>query len=99
MLSSPNVFLRPREQQKRADEAKSKFTHIDGKRQCCLQEVCTWRSCATCLLVNSASMTQDSSSQHYLMLLRLCDFSGSKEFTFGTTAAFPQDQDMLQVTI
>ena len=32
MLSSPNVFLRPREAAKRADEAKSKFTHIDGAR-------------------------------------------------------------------
>ena len=31
MLSVPNVFLRPREQAKRADEAKSKFTHADGK--------------------------------------------------------------------
>ena len=30
MLSCPNVFLRPREAAKRADEAKSKFTHIDG---------------------------------------------------------------------
>lgn len=30
MLSVPNVFLRPREAAKRADEAKSKFTHIDG---------------------------------------------------------------------
>ena len=30
MLSVPNVFLRPREQAKRADEAKSKFTHADG---------------------------------------------------------------------
>ena len=32
MLSVPNVFLRPREAAKRADEAKSKFTHIDGAR-------------------------------------------------------------------
>lgn len=30
MLSVPNVFLRPREAAKRADEAKSKFVHIDG---------------------------------------------------------------------
>lgn len=30
MLSSPNVFLRPREAAKAADEAKARFTHIDG---------------------------------------------------------------------
>ena len=30
MLSVPSIFLRPREQAKRADEAKSKFTHADG---------------------------------------------------------------------
>jgi pre-mRNA-splicing factor ATP-dependent RNA helicase DHX15/PRP43 len=30
MLSVPNVFLRPREAMKAADEAKAKFTHIDG---------------------------------------------------------------------
>ena len=31
MLSVPNVFLRPREAQRAADEAKAKFTHIDGR--------------------------------------------------------------------
>jgi hypothetical protein len=31
MLSSPNVFLRPREAAKQADEAKARFTHIDGE--------------------------------------------------------------------
>lgn len=30
MLSVPNVFLRPREAAKQADEAKARFTHIDG---------------------------------------------------------------------
>ncbi|PSR94700.1 Pre-mRNA-splicing factor ATP-dependent RNA helicase [Actinidia chinensis var. chinensis] len=30
MLSVPNCFLRPREAQKAADEAKAKFAHIDG---------------------------------------------------------------------
>ncbi|KAK9866336.1 hypothetical protein WJX84_010224 [Apatococcus fuscideae] len=30
MLSSPNVFLRPREASKAADEAKARFAHIDG---------------------------------------------------------------------
>lgn len=33
MLSSPNVFLRPREAAKAADEAKARFTHIDGELQ------------------------------------------------------------------
>ena len=31
MLSSPNVFLRPREASKAADEAKARFAHIDGE--------------------------------------------------------------------
>ncbi|KAJ9508751.1 hypothetical protein QJQ45_028061 [Haematococcus lacustris] len=30
MLSVPNVFMRPKEAQKAADEAKARFTHIDG---------------------------------------------------------------------
>jgi len=30
MLSVPNVFLRPKEAQKAADEAKGRFSHIDG---------------------------------------------------------------------
>ena len=34
MLSVPNVFLRPREAAKAADEAKSRFAHIDGARPC-----------------------------------------------------------------
>jgi hypothetical protein len=33
MLSAPNVFVRPREAMKAADEAKAKFTHVDGG--CC----------------------------------------------------------------
>lgn len=31
MLSVPNVFVRPKEQAKAADEAKAQFAHIDGK--------------------------------------------------------------------
>ncbi len=31
MLSSPNVFMRPKDAAKAADEAKARFTHIDGK--------------------------------------------------------------------
>lgn len=30
MLSVPNVFVRPREAAKAADEAKARFAHIDG---------------------------------------------------------------------
>ena len=30
MLSVPSVFSRPREAAKAADEAKARFTHIDG---------------------------------------------------------------------
>ena len=41
MLSVPNVFLRPREQAKRADEAKSKFTHADGRPMQMLCILCT----------------------------------------------------------
>lgn len=31
MLSSPNVFMRPRESAKAADEAKARFSHVDGQ--------------------------------------------------------------------
>lgn len=31
MLSAPNVFLRPREASKAADEAKARFAHVDGE--------------------------------------------------------------------
>eukprot|EP00959_Pyramimonas_sp_CCMP1952_P103301 2160573-Pyramimonas_sp.AAC.1 len=30
MLSVPNVFMRPRDVQKAADEAKARFAHVDG---------------------------------------------------------------------
>lgn len=30
MLSIPNVFLRPKDQQRQADEAKAAFAHADG---------------------------------------------------------------------
>ncbi len=30
LLSSPNIFLRPREKAKQADEAKASFAHPDG---------------------------------------------------------------------
>lgn len=33
MLSVPNVFMRPREAAKAADEAKARFAHIDGAQE------------------------------------------------------------------
>jgi pre-mRNA-splicing factor ATP-dependent RNA helicase DHX15/PRP43 len=33
MLSVPNVFVRPKEAAKAADEAKARFAHIDGEEQ------------------------------------------------------------------
>lgn len=36
MLSVPNVFMRPREAAKAADEAKARFAHIDGEFVCLL---------------------------------------------------------------
>ena len=64
MLSSPNVFLRPREQQKRADEAKSKFTHIDGSSPFCIHTEhpdgglrATFACCSASLLSQSRVVT------------------------------------------
>ena len=34
MLSVPNVFLRPKEASKAADESKARFTHVDGELGC-----------------------------------------------------------------
>ncbi|KAG2448330.1 hypothetical protein HYH02_006914 [Chlamydomonas schloesseri] len=44
MLSSPNVFLRPREAAKAADEAKARFTHIDGDHLTMLNVFHAWKS-------------------------------------------------------
>lgn len=44
MLSSPNVFLRPREAAKAADEAKARFTHIDGDHLTLLNVYHAWKS-------------------------------------------------------
>lgn len=33
MLSVPNVFMRPKEAAKEADEAKAQFAHLDGKQE------------------------------------------------------------------
>ncbi|KAG2442561.1 hypothetical protein HXX76_002647 [Chlamydomonas incerta] len=44
MLSSPNFFLRPREAAKAADEAKARFTHIDGDHLTMLNVFHAWKS-------------------------------------------------------
>ncbi|MEW5317289.1 MAG: hypothetical protein WDW38_008600 [Sanguina aurantia] len=44
MLSSANVFLRPREAMKAADEAKARFTHIDGDHLTMLNVYHAWKS-------------------------------------------------------
>ena len=31
MLSTPNIFMRPKSAQKAADEAKARFSHVDGQ--------------------------------------------------------------------
>ena len=49
MLSVPNVFMRPREAAKAADEAKARFAHIDG--EWCLQRNALCRLHASCSTV------------------------------------------------
>lgn len=53
MLSVPNVFLRPREAAKAADEAKARFAHIDGVHllpcYACCRMLGTWFS--ACVLI------------------------------------------------
>jgi pre-mRNA-splicing factor ATP-dependent RNA helicase DHX15/PRP43 len=43
-LSSPNIFVRPREAAKAADEAKAKFTHVDGDHLTLLNVYHAWKS-------------------------------------------------------
>lgn len=43
MLSVPNVFVRPKESAKAADEAKARFAHIDGEA---MAVAVFWASCA-----------------------------------------------------
>ena len=52
MLSVPNVFMRPREAAKAADEAKARFTHIDGAP---LSEPLLERSAHACAVFYSTS--------------------------------------------
>jgi HrpA-like RNA helicase len=53
MLSVPNVFVRPKESAKAADEAKARFAHIDGEQMAvavavAVALVCARWLCATC---------------------------------------------------
>ncbi len=42
MLSVPNVFMRPREAAKAADEAKARFAHINGATEACSMLSIPW---------------------------------------------------------
>ena len=44
MLSVPNIFQRPKERQREADEARAKFAHIDGDHLTLLNAFQTWKS-------------------------------------------------------
>lgn len=44
MLSVPNVFVRPRDSAKAADEAKAEFTHSDGDHLTLLNVFSAWKS-------------------------------------------------------
>lgn len=44
MLSVPNVFMRPKESAKAADEAKARFAHIDGDHLTLLNVYHAWKS-------------------------------------------------------
>eukprot|EP00892_Ulva_mutabilis_P006507 jgi/Ulvmu1/4228/UM191_0001.1 len=44
MLSVPNVFVRPRDSAKAADEAKAEFTHADGDHLTLLNAFSAWKS-------------------------------------------------------
>lgn len=44
MLSAPNCFLRPRDAMKAADEAKARFTHIDGDHLTMLNVYHAWKT-------------------------------------------------------
>ncbi|KAJ2786746.1 DEAH-box ATP-dependent RNA helicase prp43 [Coemansia interrupta] len=45
MLSVPNVFLRPREAQRRADQAKAEFAHMDGDHLTLLNVYHAYKGC------------------------------------------------------
>lgn len=66
MLSVPNVFMRPREAAKAADEAKARFAHIDG--EWCLQRNALCRlhtSCSTAYVTCSVCCTDTADVPHH----------------------------------
>jgi len=44
MLSSPNIFMRPKSAQRAADEAKARFSHVDGDHLTMLNAYYAWKS-------------------------------------------------------
>jgi pre-mRNA-splicing factor ATP-dependent RNA helicase DHX15/PRP43 len=44
MLSSPNIFMRPKNAQRAADEAKARFSHVDGDHLTLLNAYYAWKS-------------------------------------------------------
>ncbi len=46
MLSSPNIFMRPKNAQRAADEAKARFSHVDGDHLTLLNAYYAWKVCA-----------------------------------------------------
>lgn len=73
MLSGPNVFMRPREAQKAADDAKAKFNHVDGDHLSLLNVYHAWKnnqeSASWCYdnFLNSRSMKAADSVRSQLM--------------------------------
>ncbi len=43
MLSSPNIFMRPKNAQRAADEAKARFSHVDGDHLTLLNAYYAWK--------------------------------------------------------
>ena len=74
MLSAPNVFMRPKEAAKAADEAKARFAHVDGERAavllgCCFGVVGAPKNeNAACLshhqIIKSSSSSQKKTQNH-----------------------------------
>ena len=44
MLNTPNPFMRPRENQRAADEAKNRFNHVDGDHLTLLNVYHAWKN-------------------------------------------------------
>jgi hypothetical protein len=63
----PNCFVRPREAQKAADEAKARFGHIDGDHLTLLNVYHAYKQNSKCL---SYSLFNDDSSELVVILVR-----------------------------